>query len=267
MIDTSKMRLTPVGEAVKRTPVVATVVGQPGVGKTTLAAAMPKPVIMRVEDGVQAVRDMDDVQVTPVIKDSGDVRDWIEYLFLGDHDRETLVVDSVSALDAMLERELVKQTKKKSIMQAFGGYGAGLRVLAARHQEIRGACGDLTRKGIHVVFVAHYDVVEFKPEDDESYSLATLKMNKKSIAPYVDDVDVVAFLRLKRNVDKKRGVAASSGRRELIVHANAQSVAKNRFGIQAAIPVKIGENPLLDVFKGKGPKKPSPDESGGDLDF
>ena len=36
-------------------PVVATILGEPGVGKTSLAAAFPKPVFVKIEDGTEGI--------------------------------------------------------------------------------------------------------------------------------------------------------------------------------------------------------------------
>ena len=227
-----------------------TVIGDPGVGKTSMGALFPKPVFMRVEDGLASLAPGMDVKTTPLLTQWKYVKDWLDWLHMEDHDRQTLVVDTVSALDVMLEAELVGSDNAKSLNQAFGGYGAGQRVLAGRHREFRQMCAKL---GMHVVFLAHSDITTFKPEDDEPFNRLTMKMNGKSMGPYIDDVDVVGVLRLERVLVKKgsQKVAGSSGMRELVCHANVTSVAKNRLGVTKPMRVKPGSNPLWEMFSGE----------------
>jgi len=81
----------------------------------------------------------------------------------------------------------------------------------------------------------------------EPYMSYTLRLNKRSMPSYVDDVDVVGFLRLETFVkggEDERKVAISDGSRELVCYATAENVSKNRYGIKDPIPVKLGENPL-----------------------
>ena len=96
----------------------------------------------------------------------------------------------------------------------------------------------------------------------------SLRLNQKySIAPYVDDVDIVGFLRLEtflRGEDGDRKKAISSGDRELITYATATAVSKNRFGITEPLPVTAGVNPLRGLVPGFGKKKtetPATDEA------
>ena len=64
---------------------------------------------------------------------------------------------------------------------------------------------------------------------------------------YVDDVDVVAFLKLETFTmgEGERKKAISDGTRVLVTHATAASVSKNRFGITEPITVSPGVNPLV----------------------
>ena len=125
-------------------PVIATLFGEGGMGKTTLAAMFPKPVFIRTEDGTASLVGNDDVALFPLARSSQDVIDAMIALGTEEHDRKTLVFDSITQLATMIEHEIVvADAGSKSINQASGGYGAGYTEAAERHREIRELAGML----------------------------------------------------------------------------------------------------------------------------
>ncbi len=249
-------------------PVIVTICGDSGMGKTSLAAAFPKPIFLRAEDGLQAIPEDRRPDAFPPLhhaKASGAVQalwDQLIALLNEDHDYQTVVIDSVTALERLFVASVLDQDgKARSINQALGGYGAGWSAVSAMHQRVRKAAGLLNeRRGMHVVFLAHADIETMRLPDSDDYMRYTLRLNPKhSVAPYVDDVDVVGFLRLEtftRGEDGERKKAISTGARELITYATAANVSKNRFGITEALSVPEGENPLADVVPSLGGAKP-----------
>lgn len=246
-------------------PVIATICGDSGMGKTSLAAAFPDPIFIRAEDGLQALPADKRPAAFPVVTDHKKAQDstaklWrqINALLKEDHGYKTLVIDSVTALERLFVAEVIERDGKvSSINQAFGGYGAGWGAVAASHQRLRKACGLLNaRKNMHVVFIAHADTETIKTPDTEDYMRWTLRLNPKhSIAPYVDDVDVVGFLRLETYTTGQEGErkkAISTGQRELVTYATAANVSKNRYGITRALPVAEGTNPLASIVPSLG---------------
>ena len=131
-------------------PVIVTITGDSGIGKTTLAATFEKPIFMRAENGMQAVRHMKGVKALPVIEKVEQVWEQLMALLTDEHDYKTLVIDSVTALDRMFTEHIIDTDPKnpKSLNQAAGGYGAGKGVLASMHSRIRKAAGLLqSRRG------------------------------------------------------------------------------------------------------------------------
>ena len=107
---------------------------------------------------------------------------------------------------------------------------------------------------MHSVFLAQSEVIEFRPADGEPHSLLSLKLNRKSVPPYVDDVDVVGVLRLRassRATKDGRRVVEASGVRELVVGATGWAVSKNRFGVVDPVEVRPGDaSALLGLVSG-----------------
>lgn len=232
-------------------PIIATILGDSGLGKTSLASTFPKPIVMRAEDGLQAIPSEHRPDALPIISSVDDVWEQFTALINEDHEYQTLVLDSVTALERLFIQYVIDSDPKKpkSINQANGGYGAGLGAVATLHQRVRRAAGILNDKGMHIVFIAHADTETIELPDSDPYTRYTLRLGKKSTAPYVDDSDLVGFLRLVTYThgDGERKKAVSDGSRELVCNASASNVSKNRFGITEPVPVELGVNPLEGI--------------------
>ena len=231
-------------------PIIATITGDAGMGKTSLACTFPKPIVIRVVDGLQAIPKDKRPDAFPVIKTKDDIFDQMKALIKEDHEYKTLIIDSVTAADRLFVQHVVESDgKAKSINQALGGYGAGLNAVASMHGLIRKAAGVLNeRKGMNVIFIAHADTETIELPDQDPYTRYNLRMNKKSLAPYIDDVDLVGFLKLETFTtgDGERKKAISDGSRLLVTYTTAANVSKNRYGITEDLPVVLGVNPLID---------------------
>lgn len=232
-------------------PVIMTLFGEGGMGKTTLAALFPRPVFIRTEDGTASLAGNEGVALFPLASRSQDVFDAIEALASQPHDYKTLVLDSITQLATLIESEIVAaDPKAKSINQAGGGYGAGYNTAAEMHRKVREWAGALAYdKGMNIVFIGHADTETMDLPDYDPYARYTIRMHKKSIPHYTDNVDLVGFIRLKTYLtgtgEKKRAVSTAD--REIICHPQASSVTKNRFGIDKPVQFTFdGGNPFND---------------------
>jgi len=231
-------------------PIICTITGDGGLGKTTLASCFPNPIVIRAEDGLQSLKKELRPSAFPLLQGVSDLWAQLGTLINQDHEYETLVIDSTSALERMfIDDVLASDPKAKSINQALGGYGAGMSAVAAMHGRVRKAAGILNaKKGMHIVFVCHADTETMDLPDQDQYTRYSLRLAKKSVAPYVDDVDLVGFLRLetftKGDGDKKK--AFSDGTRIMVCYSTASCISKNRYGITEDITVEEGKNPLVN---------------------
>jgi len=230
-------------------PIIATLFGEGGMGKTTLAAMMPKPVFIRTEDGTASLAGNDNVSLFPLATSTQDVLDAIETLGTEKHEFKTLVIDSITQLATLIEAEIVSaDVKAKSINQAGGGYGAGYGAASERHRTVREYAGGLAYEtGMNVVFIGHADTEMMDLPDMDPYARYCVRMHKKSIPHYTDNVDLVGLIRLKTFTrgegDKKRAI--STGEREILCFPQASSVTKNRFNITEPLPFTFdGGNPF-----------------------
>lgn len=241
-------------------PVLVTICGDSGTGKTTLAATFPNPIIIRAEDGLQAIPEARRPDAFPLLNTVDDLWEQLKGLINEKHDYQTLVVDSVTALERLFIQHVVDSDPKKpkGIQQAHGGYGAGRDAVSTMHARVRKAAGLLAdKRGMHTVFVAHADTARIEPPDTDAYMRYTLRLHEKSMPAYVDDVDIVGFLKLETFTtgnDGERKKAISDGTRVIITYATAANVSKNRFGITEPLRVEAGSNPFTKIvpsLKGK----------------
>jgi len=242
-------------ETPKDGPGFVTIFGDAGTGKTSLAATFPDPIFIRAEDGLKAVPSETRPKAFPLLRSAQDLWDQITALIKEDHSFKTLVIDSVTKLDVIFTEEIMKTDGKNNLAQCAGGFGAGFQVLFGMHQRLRKACQVLQEKrGMNIVFIAHADVDKIEPPDMAGYSKYVMKITGNSKVncadPYVNDVDVVGFIRLQtfsKGNDGEIKKAVSTGERELIAFATAANVSKNRFGITGPISVELGVNPLAGL--------------------
>lgn len=230
----------------KSRPPILTICGDAGTGKTSLACQFPNPIVLRAEDGLG----QNEVDAFPLLQSADELWEQVKALLNEEHDYKTVVFDSVTAADQLFTRNVLEADgRAKTLATAMGGYGAGYQALSALHGRLRKGMGLLNeRKGMAVVFVAHADIETMRLPDVDDYGRYSLRLNAKCITHFVDDVDLVGFVRLTsvvRGDEGERKKVISNGERELICHATAASVAKNRYGITEPIDLPEGENPLL----------------------
>ncbi len=234
-------------------PIIATITGDSGMGKTSLAATFPNPIVIRAEDGLQAIPLADRPDAFPLLRKPAELWDQLTTLVKEDHNYKTLIIDSVTALERMFIQHVIDSDPKKpaSINQAMGGYGNGMAAVGTMHQRVRKACGILRdNKGMNIVFIAHADTETMEPPDQDPFMRYTLRLGKKhSIPAYVDDTDLVGFIKLEtflRGGDDERKKAISDGTRLLVTYVTAANVSKNRYNITEDLVVELGKNPLVD---------------------
>lgn len=231
-------------ESPKKRPLIATIVADGGLGKTTLGSLFPSPVFIRLEDGIKSIEDKKHVALFPLAQASQDAWSAVSTLLSETHKFKTVVIDSVTRLNVMLEAEVVaSDPKAKSINQAEGGYGAGYSRVASLHGAFRELCGRLCHeKDMNVIFLAHAENETVDLPDQDSYTRYTIRMNKRSVQHYSDNVDLVGFIKLRQFTSD--GKASTTGERIITCYPTPSHISKNRFGITEDLPFTLEANPF-----------------------
>ncbi len=231
-----------------------TIAGDPGTGKSTLAATFPDAICLSVEEGMHRVQE----EIRPVcIKTQSyeRIREALKELMTGEHEFKTIIVDSVTELDVIFCQYIVDNDPKNpnSIRTAHGGWGAGAEAVAAMHENLRAALYKIhTTRNINVVFIAHSDTERMDLPDKDPYMRYSFRMMKDSVKPYINNVDFVGFVRqevfLYGDDDNRVKKARGAGDRMLDCVSRPSTVAKNMYGITDDLPLPEGSNPLLQCI-------------------
>jgi len=237
-----------------RRPLVTTIFGLGKRGKTTLASKWKAPVVMiRTEDGTATIAGSTDVAVFPRSLCIQEVYDALDALKNEDNPFKTVVIDSVTELNVLAEKEILEgDPKAKSLNQACGGFGAGTSAVANIHRIIREKCQWLNEnKGMQIVFIGHAATETIDPPDGAQYTKYTLRMDKKCVGYYTDNVDLVAYIDLKTFTTGTGDVkkATTTGDRIIRCVATPSTIAGNRLHItEQEIPFPEGSNPFAEYL-------------------
>lgn len=222
--------------------------GEPGIGKTTLAAEFPDAVFLQVEDGTPG-----DLELTSFgkIESFGDFMERLSQLYTEPHDLRTVVVDSVTELQRLVWTETCargddKGNAKKQI-EDFG-YGKGYVYALRVWQEVIDGLNALRRdRGMSVILIAHAKVDRFDDPETQSYSRYEIDLHKTGVGMIERDMDAILFLKTPVSVkvedqgfNKERAIA--QGSRQVMIHTAGRPayVAKNRYGMPEKIPYAKG---------------------------
>ena len=139
------------------------VYGQQKTGKTRFACSGPKPILFMAEPGMMTVRDIPDLQLFPVDKKGkpqkvtwSNAYDFLYFLKYGDHDRKTVVIDTVTALARTCMRYILKDEESRDTermpnnptMQSWGRLGQSMNEFM---EELSAVC---RTKGMNLIYVA-----------------------------------------------------------------------------------------------------------------
>ena len=224
------------------------VYGEPGIGKTTLAAEFLDAVFLQIEDGTPG-----DLEIFSFgkIETFADLMERLSQLYTEPHDLRTVVVDSVTELQRLVWNETCargddKGNPKKQI-EDFG-YGKGYVYSLRVWQEILDGLNALrSQRGMTVILIAHAKVDRFDDPETQSYSRYEIDLHDKVVGMIERDMDAILFLKTPVSVkvedqgfNKERAIA--QGSRQVMIHTAGRPayVAKNRYGMPEKIAYAKG---------------------------
>jgi hypothetical protein len=219
-------------------PQIHVVVGDNGVGKTTFAAAFPKPLFVDLEDGSSHI------DVARVKKDSVPnlqaFRAILTEFINEKHSYSTFVIDSAEALEGLIFDFVCAEGKVESIEKYDGGYGKGYQRSREIMREIMNDLQALKAKGIVSVIVAHTQIkTKTDPAMNQTYDRVIMRCNDKMAAVIRDLADNVFYCTYKTFTVKENGKtkAFGDGQRVMFTQYRPGFDAKNRLDLPLEIPL------------------------------
>jgi len=225
------------------TPSRVVIDGTEGIGKSTLAAQFPAPVILDTEEGTHH---LDVARVS--IGSWEELRGAVAEIGGRKGEFSTVVIDSADWAERLLIDNILEEHRKKSI-EDFG-FGKGFTHVAEGFGRLLAQCDGLIGMGMHVVFVAHVKVVRTSPPDmTDGYDRWELKMSKQ-VAPLLKEwCDALLFCNYEtRTTTGTDGRVKAIGGKKRVIHTERSAAfdAKNRYGLEPIVPMTIDS--LAPIF-------------------
>lgn len=212
--------------------------GVNGIGKTTFGSAAPNPVFILTERGLGKIKadffEVDSFQ---------QVVECIESLLNEEHKFQTLVIDSIDWLEALLFTHVAKEADKQNIADI--GYGKGYSIAEDRWFDLTRLLDQLIEvKKMSIILIGHALVKKYDNPDTESYDRYRLDMHEKSARVLIDWSDIVLFSNYKVYVqttegsfNKKEHKGIGNGERVMYSEERPAFIAKNRYGLPPELPL------------------------------
>ena len=215
-------------------PMRVLVHGIEGVGKSTFAAGAPAPVFVDIEGGTSRLN----VKRFPRPETWLDVMEALAILTNGEHAYETLVIDTIDALEALNWHYLCASKRDRS-GKPYGsiedfGYGKGYTAALDLWRQFVTALDRLRdKRRMHVVLVAHSWIKAFKNPAGDDFDRYELKLHAKASGFLREWCDAVLFATHETHTYEANGRTKGimSGARVVHTERCAAWDAKNRYDL------------------------------------
>jgi hypothetical protein len=205
--------------------------GPQGIGKTTFGAGFYDPILLPTEEGWGNLR----VKRWPKVDTFHDVMTALGSLYTAAHDRQTLLLDSLTSLERLVWAETARRHGRDGI--EGWDYGKGYVFADEVWNEVLAGLDALQReKGMSIVCTAHAAVQRFQSPTVEPFDRYTIDLHKRASALLQRWADVVGFAHWQTSTTstdlgfkKKATRGISTGQRLLALEERPAWEAKNRF--------------------------------------
>jgi hypothetical protein len=241
-------------------PPVFLLYGTSGIAKTTTAAQAPNPIFLCTEDGL-GMNVVDAFEPYPTKWQ--DVLSYMAYLFENDTGHQTFVVDSLSALEPMIWKQVAHDNNKSSIEDL--GYGKGyVMALDYWQQFLQGVIALRDQKNIMPILIAHADIVRYDSPEVEPFDRYQIKLHKRAFQLLYERCDIIGFANWRTLItkddvgfNKKQARGIGTGERLLHLVEKPAYIAKNRYGLPETIP--LSWQSFSEALSAAFPQQPAPE--------
>lgn len=193
------------------------IVGPPKSGKSTFAGSIPGAIAIPVggEEGMDAI----DCAKFPTANSYAEVLDSMRELYKEKHDYKAVIIDSVSALEPLIWREVCQKAGVDHLDKVAGGYGKGYERTVIMARKMLNGLDALRDKDMITVIIGHTAVKTFQDPVNEAYDHYVPTIHSKlsdAVSAWADAILFVGRKVIKKERDvgfgKKKAKAIEGGR-------------------------------------------------------
>jgi DNA polymerase III delta prime subunit len=207
--------------------------GPPGVGKTSLAKAMPKTILIDYDRGANQAG----------VKRLKGPPTWADALALvrsiaaDPRGYKTIAIDTLDPLEDLATAHVCRAAGKKSLAD-IGGFGAGYDALKNEWRLLLSALDVASESGMNVLLLCHSIVRQTSDPQLGPYEVFTTNLQKKTWALTSRWCDIVGFCAYEASRVKDEKRAIYTGRRELLTTSGSGYIAKERFALPRSMELR-----------------------------
>jgi hypothetical protein len=228
------------------------VYGTEGVGKSTFAAAAPKPIFIQTEDGLGEI----ECDKFPLAQSVDDVQVALNELRTAKHPYGTVVIDSLDWLERLIWERVCDdffgkdRTDNKNAYQCIekvdGGYQRGyVHALVHWRRLVDSLTALRNERGLATILIAHARAEKFEAPDLLRFDRFGPKLHKHALSLLSEWVDAILFAHWKCGVEQDSGGTPQKLQKQvkrgeervLITSGGTGWVAKNRFNLPSVLPL------------------------------
>jgi hypothetical protein len=229
-------------EVLKPKPPAIIFYGIAGVGKTSYAAHAPAPVFItdELEDRIKRLKAEgqvpEHVGIMPSFRNWAELLDQLDFLATGDHEYQTLVLDTLGSAEPMCHAQTVAVDYKGNV-DKFNSFQDGYKASVNHWRELLNAIDRVRTRGLRFIGLAHAEVVKVKNPEAQDYGRYFPAIHPLLCAATVKWADAVLFANyyVSIELDNKKAKGKGGDQRFINTQWTAAYEAKNCFNLEPAI--------------------------------
>lgn len=208
--------------------------GPEGIGKSTFGSQFPNPIFIDTEGSTEYL-DVDRIKPQTF----NELKKAVTWLINKKHDYETVIIDTLDWTENLAESQ-VRMDKNVASIEDIG-YGKGFVFVRNHLDDLVELLNTLrTVREVHVVLLAHCDIVRCDPPNEAAYDRYEMKLRKKNGRIFMEWADMVLFANYDviviDNSNEGKKNKAQGGRRVMFSQHCPSWDAKNRHSLKNKLP-------------------------------
>lgn len=226
----------------KYVPPLFLIYGRNGIGKSWFASKAARPIFLDLDQNIFELAVDSNRSFNVKLEKFQDVLQFLGLLINENHSYKTVIIDSLSSLERLIENHVL-QAKKVTSLADFQ-YGQGYLMMLPLWEQVLGKLKALRiQKKMTVLMLGHYKEKRDPNLAGESYLHYQLDLYERAAKLLINSCSAVFFADYKVEViheKEKFGQEISKARsseRRLFTDEGVKFLAKNTYGMPADIPM------------------------------